>query len=929
MNSKSDKPKLSLRITVYLLLATIFSTGLLGFFWIQSEYSDFLAESKSMRDRYLGNYKNLLKTQVDTAISYIEYQKARVEPRLRQSIEGRVNEAHAVALNIFNQYRDKRTKAEIQDMVKDALRPIRFYKGRGYYFAFNLEGINVLYGGKSEMEQQDMLPVQGAAGEYVVRDMLDIVTSKGEGFYRYTWTKPNQEGLFPKIAFVKLFAPFGWGLGTGEYLDDVESDIQKEVIEFIEKLRFGEDGYVFVGRWDGVSLTRPAKDRNMREVTDSNGTKIVQEMIRLAKGGSGYLEYVMPKFQDKKPAPKLSYAVGIPEWKWYVGTGIYIDEIDAAVALKKKEMEQGIAVDLVKISLILAGIVAFLFVLTLYVSRNTKKNLDAFTTFFEKAGYEQKTIDPGAMHYAELQHLACSANSMVKARNLAEQELIRAHTVLKTILERSPFGVAVIGRDRKIRWVNHYVSELAGAADAADLIGKECEAYLCSALENACPILDKHQEVDNSERILRRRDGREIPILKSVIEIEMNGEPVLLETFMDISERKQAEQEKARLEARLQQAQKMESIGSLAGGIAHDLNNILFPITGLSEMLLDEIPADAPSRESLDQILKSARRGSDLVKQILAFSRQSNPRKLPIRIQPILKEVLSLFRATIPINIEITSRINPDCGMVSADPVQVHQIAMNLITNAYHAVEENGGAIEIGLEEARFDEAVLFDRIMKSGQYACITISDTGPGIDPELIHKIFEPYFTTKPQGKGTGLGLSVVHGIVKQHGGDIRVYSEIGKGTTFNVYLPLLEGANDGKAAAASLRYPTGCESILLVDDEEPIALMEQMMLEKLGYQITVRTSSPDALAAFKANPSGFDLVISDRGMPNMSGEQLAGELIAIRPEIPIIICTGFSDENDERRFKGMGVKGFLMKPVTLEKLATTVRKVLDYDG
>ncbi|MFH0996349.1 MAG: ATP-binding protein, partial [Pseudomonadota bacterium] len=354
----------------------------------------------------------------------------------------------------------------------------------------------------------------------------------------------------------------------------------------------------------------------------------------------------------------------------------------------------------------------------------------------------------------------------------------------------------------------------------------------------------------------------------------------------------------------------------------------------LSEMLLDDIQPDNPAFENIEQIYKSAQRGSDLVKQILSFSRQGNPQKLPIRIQPILKEALKLAQATIPRNIEVKSHINTDCGMVSADPTQIHQIVMNLITNAFHAVEQTGGTINIALKETAigsFDEKDespyhVIPGDLLAGRYACITVSDTGMGIDKTLIDKIFDPYFTTKELGKGTGLGLSVVHGIVKEHGGDIRVYSEIGKGTTFNVYLPLLEDAKDSKSATVTRKYPTGSESILLVDDEEPILRMEQMMLERLGYQVTTRMSSLDALAAFKANPDFFDLVISDRGMPNMTGDQLAGELIAIRPEIPVIICTGFSDEDDMKRAKAMGVKGFLMKPVAMGDLAEMVRKVLD---
>jgi PAS domain S-box-containing protein len=396
---------------------------------------------------------------------------------------------------------------------------------------------------------------------------------------------------------------------------------------------------------------------------------------------------------------------------------------------------------------------------------------------------------------------------------------------------------------------------------------------------------------------------------------------------LDISERKHDEEENAKLEVQLRHAQKMESIGFLAGGIAHDLNNILFPISGLSEMLLDDVPPGNPEHESIKQIYKSAQRGSDLVKQILTFSRQSKPQKLPIKIQSILKDVLRLVRSTIPMNIEITSHIKPDCGMVSADPTQVHQIVMNLITNAYHAVERNGGTIDIELKETGPPDVTsgYFVRLLAGG-YARITVSDTGTGIDKTLIDKIFDPYFTTKELGKGTGLGLSVVYGIVKEHSGDIQVYSEVGRGTTFHVYLPLLIDAKYSKSAAVTREYPTGRERILLVDDEEPIVRMEQMMLERLGYQVTARTSSLDALAAFKANPGYFDLVISDRGMPLMTGEQLARKLIFIKPGIPIIICTGFGDENDVNRAKAMGIKGFLMKPVATGDLATMVRKVLD---
>lgn len=302
MSLKSSKPKLSRSILLNMLLTTVLSVSLLGGLWIRSDYSIYRKESTAIRENLITSYKELLKTEVSKTSSYIAYQKKHVEPRSREIVRSRVNEAHAIALNIFTQYRGKRTLGEMQEMVIDALRPIRFNNGRGYYFAFNISGIEILHADKPEMEGKDMLPVRGAKGEYVVRDMLDIVKRNGEGFYEYTWTKPGLKGHFSKVAYVKSFAPFGWIIGTGEYLDDVVSDVQKEVIGYIEQIRYQKDGYIFAGQWDGVSLSGPAKGKNMWDVTDSNGKKLVQELIRLSKEGGGYFEYVMPKLESKAGA---------------------------------------------------------------------------------------------------------------------------------------------------------------------------------------------------------------------------------------------------------------------------------------------------------------------------------------------------------------------------------------------------------------------------------------------------------------------------------------------------------------------------------------------------------------------------------------------------------------------------------------------------
>ncbi|MFH0730580.1 MAG: PAS domain S-box protein [Pseudomonadota bacterium] len=380
------------------------------------------------------------------------------------------------------------------------------------------------------------------------------------------------------------------------------------------------------------------------------------------------------------------------------------------------------------------------------------------------------------------------------------------------------------------------------------------------------------------------------------------------------------------LEKRVFQAQKLEAIGALAGGIAHDFNNILYPIIGFSEILMEDLPAGSPEHENVAVIFKAAMRAGELVKQILSFSRQARHEKLPVRIQHILQEVLKLTRSTIPSGIDITHSLQSDCGLIMADPTQLHQIAMNLITNAYHAVEEAGSSISIQLKESVLTGRDWAGISLEPGRYALLTVTDNGCGIDPANMGRIFEPFFTTKEQGKGTGLGLSVVYGIVKEHGGDIRVYSELGKGTTFTVYLPIIKADPKIVPIGELVIYETGTERILLVDDEEPIVRIEKQMLERLGYHVEDCTGSMEALKVFRGEPNAFDLVITDMNMPNMAGDKLATELRSVRPDIPIIICTGFSVKIDEQKAKAIGVNGCLMKPVVKSEMAKMVRNVLD---
>jgi len=404
----------------------------------------------------------------------------------------------------------------------------------------------------------------------------------------------------------------------------------------------------------------------------------------------------------------------------------------------------------------------------------------------------------------------------------------------------------------------------------------------------------------------------------------------------EAAKREQARSEKAELEQQLLHAQKMEAIGTLAGGIAHDFNNILAAITGYTQLLMMKLPKGSDIRPDLDEVLQASRRARDLIQQILTFSRERDEEKIPIEMIHLVKETLKFLRSSLPSSIEFREKLSERVGIIHANPTQIHQVIMNLCTNAAHAMQEAGGVLEVELRNAELGLRPIgayapegtrnAELNLGPGRYLRLTVSDTGCGMTPEIVKKIFDPYFTTKEKGVGTGLGLSVVHGIVMGHGGAVAVESEPGKGSAFHVYFPLVQEVEEAKKAVAETPLPRGSEIILFVDDEPSLARLGKRFLTRLGYDVVSTTSSIDALGLVRKDPHQFDLVITDTTMPAMTGDRLTQEILKIRPDMPIIISTGHSERISPEKAKKMGIKAFLMKPLEMGELAETVRKVLD---
>ncbi|HIJ56815.1 MAG TPA: response regulator [Deltaproteobacteria bacterium] len=415
------------------------------------------------------------------------------------------------------------------------------------------------------------------------------------------------------------------------------------------------------------------------------------------------------------------------------------------------------------------------------------------------------------------------------------------------------------------------------------------------------------------------KDGSVLHILVFSKHIRIYGEDLTVTVLFDVTERKW-------LESQLQQAHKMEAVGTLAGGIAHDFNNILGIIIGNTELAIDDVPEWNPARHNLNEVHKACIRARDVVRQILTFSRQAGPQLKPAKISPIITESLKLIRSSIPSTIEIRQNISNEFDTVNANPTQINQILLNLCANAAHAMEEKGGVLEVTLENVTFhEESVKPKPELSPGVYVKLSVRDTGHGIKPENLDRIFDPYFTTKEVGKGTGLGLAVAHAIVKNHGGVITVASKIDEGTEFQVFLPIC-GIEVETDIETNKSLPKGNERILLVDDEKEIVATVRMLLERLGYDVTDSARSIDALENFRNDPEAYDLVITDMTMPHMTGDQLAKEILDLRPDIPVILCTGFSERINNQVAKDIGIRELLMKPIMLAELANTIRQVLD---
>ncbi|MGD9364394.1 MAG: response regulator [Desulfobacteraceae bacterium] len=529
--------------------------------------------------------------------------------------------------------------------------------------------------------------------------------------------------------------------------------------------------------------------------------------------------------------------------------------------------------------------------------------------------------------YLEFQPFGRVLAEMGKKITRHLKEVRQAEQKYRNIFENAVEGIFQSTIDGRFLSVSPSMAKIYGYESPQDLIaavtdiGTQCYANPGDRDEFIRRITQEGL-VQRFETQMVRRDKSHFWVsISARLVHDDHGQPRFYEGFcVDITKQKN-------LEAQLRQAQKMEAIGTLAGGIAHDFNNILGVIIGCAELAREKVPAQGDESILLGKVLGAGDRAKELVKQILTFSRQSKSEIKPLYLSSVVKETLKFIRATTPTTIEIQQEIASDTGAALADPTQIHRLLINLYTNAVHAMRHKGGVLKVSLADRDLtEEAVATHADMKSGSYVELCVRDTGHGMSTKTMERIFDPFFTTKAVGEGTGLGLSVVHGIVKKHNGTIVVESQPEKGATFKVYLPRIDKRHVKIIDELETGVPKGSERILLVDDEQELVDTLQQILEGLGYIITATTKSPEAYDLFRSAPEGFDLVVTDLTMPNMTGIDLAEKIIQLNPDLPIIMCTGFSELITPEQAQAVGIREVLFKPVARWQLAMAVRKALD---
>lgn len=911
------------------ILSTV-SFLLLGTLWIGDALYHFEEDSRLIRQEFMEARKKEVKQEVDVLLAKVEDQRASLNDLLRNDIRARVNEAWSVADNLYRLNATSKSEKELAEMIREALRTIRYNNDRGYFFATALDGVEQL-SDRPELEGKNLLDMTDPDGKPVIRDMIRIAKDKGEGYYEYRWTKPgSKDNSHHKLAYIKYFEGLDWFIGTGEYLADVENDLKADVLKSIEYERFGEGGYLFLGTLEGISLASPAKGQNMIEITDVNGLKIVQELIRNAKNGGGFVEYVIPAFEENSSHRKLSYVTLLEDWGWYIGAGIDIDAIEREISRRHARLWNNTYNHLAMLLFVLTLVLLIQFVIARRTMKELRNGLSSFMIFFKQAQDIGEVFVPESHPYIEMEELARSANAMIRGRLKAEAALVGSEVRYRRLVDNAMDAIFLADQDGRLVDANDQACRQLGYTYEELMAAHVCDVDAAATPESysglVCSLGDTNSAVISGMH--RRKDGSTFPVEIRVTAFKERGQTFLLGIARDITERIKADERLRQSEAKfvhlfqsspdaiflvqleselirevneacvrvygysreellgrttkdvgifknqrdsdsvlaelrngrgvrnlevemrhkdgkaliclmssealsieedayslnvchdvteqkkiqevMIQSEKMISVGGIAAGIAHEINNPLGIVLQASQNLVTRTRPDFPKNlevardigldlELLDRYMKerklhvfiedireAGKRAAFIVRNMLDFSRRSESERRLCSMRDIAEKSLSLAGSDYDLKknydfkrIRVEILQEGDIPLVFCSETEIEQVFLNLFRNSAQAISDSAKPVQ---------NPRISVRISSAGDWVHIEIDDNGPGIPQEVQRRIFEPFFTTKKPGEGTGLGLSVSYFIITRgHGGRIYAATNEEGGTRFTIELPI----------------------------------------------------------------------------------------------------------------------------------------------
>ncbi|MFO7829795.1 MAG: cache domain-containing protein [Bacteroidales bacterium] len=905
----------------------------IGYFWIYNEHAKFKKINERVQKNHINTHKELVRNETLKAVDYIYYKIKETEAKQKERLRSRVYMAHSIAESIYDQNKNKKSAAEIKHMIKEVLRPIRFDKGVGYIFIGNLEGYDELFPVAPQYEGKYLYDLQDDMGNYVMRDELNVVNNFGEGYVTGYWKRPhsNDQMTHKKISFVKLFEPFDWYLGTGEYVEDFEKEVQNEVLERLSKIRFDEEGYIFVNTYDGNALITDGKlvtkDTNIWDYKDPNGVKVIQEERKAIKNPDGdYIYYSWKKLTSDEIVPKMSFVKGVPEWQWMVGAGVYFQDINPLLEEQQALLKQTIKKNIITIVIVFGALLTFLFVFAYFLSKKAKANVNSFLGFFKDASHNLVKIDESKLDFFEFKAIARSVNKMITEIKTSQDQKKEEQALFERLFESAPEAIALIGNNKKVVNVNKAFTNLFGYSKN-ELIDKDLDDFIVPK-ELRSQAITYYERTKNgldieAEEIRLKKDNSKVYVsILSTPVFFSKGQLGVYVIYRDITQQKETERVLYEAKVKAEESDRLKS--AFLTNMSHEIRTPMNAVTGFSNLIINRNLSEKDKLEYLNIINKSSNSLLEIIDNIIDVSKLEAENlvvnHVKCNINTILDELYIDFhklkkdRGLETVELVLKKGVRTNGFEVITDPKRLKQIFSSLLDNALKFTQK--GLVEFGYT-------------VNNQELLCF-VKDTGIGLSKDQMRYIFEPFrqaddSPTRKYG-GTGLGLTLTKRIVELLGGKIQVDAEKDKGSKFYFTIPFdlpVESKNQKTFIANQMNW--GNKKIIIAEDVQTNYQFLKTLLEKTNASVTWAKDGQQLIEMVNNNDD-FDLILMDIQMPRMNGHRALKHLQDKGIKIPVIAQTAYAMEHEINEIEELGYSDYIIKPIDINTLFKKLAKYLD---